>query len=242
MKPHRLVSAGVGLIFCVVMLWATGSQGAVDFWNQIKTSQYQPVTARVLGSEAQTKLHMSGDRHGNVHTWSESRVGVLYEYSVSGVTHQSRRLFYGDYVPSGFGNPQAWKETHPEGSSIEAYYDAADPAQAVLVRGLTQEHWHGLLLRLLAVGLAGLMLSCLDKRMLDYFVALTVLSGAGSLWVMCVQGALQFLAVPALLAPLLAAVWVLLRGQQRPPVDGPYPLCLLLLAVCSAFLYNLFNL
>lgn len=69
MKPHRLVSAGLGLIFWVVLLWATGSQGAVDFWNQVRTSEYQPVTARVLGSEAQARLHMSGDRHGNVHTW-----------------------------------------------------------------------------------------------------------------------------------------------------------------------------
>ena len=251
MKPGKGPALMGLLAFCWMLVCTAFPAG--DWLAQLKTQTFPPVTARLGKAEPEYRVHTSNDRRGNPHTTTETRVRVPYQYQVGAQTYSALRLCYGPYRPPGFTNVESFARKHPAGSTIEAYYNPADPAQSVLVRGLTEPHWMALLGRMLVVGLFGLLaLSRLEQSLTEFFVVQLALTGVGTLGVILGLGPnlSLLLALPALASPLLAAAYVVKYGVRRQGLERKHgdevqtqtggPLILMTL-ISSVFLFAWFN-
>lgn len=250
MKPGKGPALMGLLAFC--WMFACTAFPARDWLAQFKTQAFTPVTARLGKAEPEYRVHTSVDRRGNSHTYTETRVRVPYQYQVGAQSYSALRLCYGPYRPPGYTNVESFARKHPAGSTLEAYYNPADPAQSVLVRGLTEPHWMALLGRLLVVGLFGLMLSRMEQSLTEFFVVQVALTGVGTLGIILGLGPnlSLLLALPALASPLLAAAYVVKYGVRRQgPASKPGqkveshaggPIILMTL-ISSVFLYVFFN-
>ena len=88
-------------------------------------STYQPVKARVLSSE----VKQWKDSHGV----DQYAAAIRYKYEVNGQTYQSDRV-----TPVYISSSQEWADslaaTYKAGQACDAFYDPANPSQAVLLR------------------------------------------------------------------------------------------------------------
>jgi len=88
--------------------------------------RYAAVDAVVLASEVQSSHDSDGTTYG---------YGIRYRYAVQGTDYESDRYAFGQSKSSdGHSRAQALTRRHPVGSYLTAYYDPANPAQAVVNR------------------------------------------------------------------------------------------------------------
>lgn len=127
MKPGAVITLWIGLIVLFAVVLVIDGIVARGIVQQKRTEQFVAVPATILRSEVK------------VHRGSKStsyRAEIDYRYTVNGQTYNGSRLrFTSDN--DGQSGARALVKQHPVGSQAEAYYDPADPARAVLFRGLT---------------------------------------------------------------------------------------------------------
>lgn len=132
---------GVGAVVGGGYLWV--SQG-----EEIDT--YEPVDATVVHSE----LGSSDD--------GASYAAITYEYTADGRTYESSNIFPGPGDSTGT-DPQGLVDDHPEGASVTAYYDPANPSTAFL----TQER--NVIIPVMLVGMGGLTIFVVGKELIERF-------------------------------------------------------------------------
>jgi hypothetical protein len=132
---------GVGAVVGGGYLWVS-QNGGID--------TYEPVDATVVHSE----LGSSDD--GSYHA------AITYEYTVDGQTYESSNVFPGPGSRSG-NDPQGLVDDHPEGASVTAYYDPANPSAAFLVKE------RSVLFPVMLVGVGGLTVFVAGKELVERF-------------------------------------------------------------------------
>lgn len=111
-----LIAVLVGVGFAV-------GGGYLWFSQTEDIDHYEPVDATVVSSEVG---YPSGQGGGQT-------AQITYEYTVDGRTYESSNVFPGPgEAPA--DDPQGLVEDHPEGSTVTAYYDPANPSRAFLVQ------------------------------------------------------------------------------------------------------------
>ena len=132
---------GVGAVVGGGYLWVSQNE-------EIDT--YEPVDATVVHSE----LGSSDD--GSYHA------AITYEYTVDGRTYESSNIFPGPGDSTGT-DPQGLVDDHPEGASVTAYYDPANPSTAFLI----QER--NVIIPVMMVGMGGLTVFVAGKELVERF-------------------------------------------------------------------------
>ncbi len=90
---------------------------------------YRRVSARVLSSGVATS-RQHHPQHGHTVSYVPE---VRYEYEVAGRRYESNRVHFGPTI--GFGarsRVDAWVARYPQGSTVAAWINPANPAEAVL--------------------------------------------------------------------------------------------------------------
>lgn len=106
---------------------------------------------------------------------STYKVDIRYTWSTDGIAHQSNRYDFMIGSSSGRDRKQAIVDRYPPGAEVPCWVDPADPAEAVLSRGLSPVYLIGLLpLLFFAVGAAGLVWTVRSGR-----TAAAAATGAG---------------------------------------------------------------
>jgi hypothetical protein len=111
-------------VFLIVMLLVsgvalTGFSGYVWFDQRQEVRTFEPTEATVISSD--------------VHGMGEDReLDVTYEYTVDGETYESSNVYPGAFDLN--SNAEAVVADHPEGATVTAYYDPANPSNAFLIK------------------------------------------------------------------------------------------------------------
>jgi hypothetical protein len=132
---------GVGAVVGGGYLWVSQSE-------EIDT--YKPVDATVVSSE------LGSSDNGASHA------AITYEYTVDGQTHESSNIFPGPGDSTGT-DPQGLVNDHPEGASVTAYYDPANPSTAFLIQK------RNVLFPVMLVGVGGLTVFVVGKDLVERF-------------------------------------------------------------------------
>jgi Protein of unknown function (DUF3592) len=87
-------------------------------------------------------------------------VNILYRYKMAGREYKANRYDFMGGSSSGSSGKQTIVNQHPPGSETVCYVNPADPTDAVLQRGFTNDMWFGLIpLLFMAVGIFGLVMT-----------------------------------------------------------------------------------
>jgi len=121
---------GVGAVFSAVSLYfAIGIFTSGQQQNDA-AANYLPVTATVLASDVVSSRTSNPGATGNVTSYQPR---IEFEYEVDGKTYRSKRFAY---LVSGFDREtvEGIVKRYPVGGRCTAYYDPAQPRQAILHR------------------------------------------------------------------------------------------------------------
>jgi hypothetical protein len=145
-RRHRL------LLACGTLPLVFGLYGMA---RGLETRAWPATEAVVLAS----RLDLSADRDGH----DRATVGVRFRYVVDGVEHVASGVERGDLGLQNSAAARRWAKDWPPGTTLDAVYDPADPADAYLVRGVS-----GPAKMLTAIGaalwLAGLVVFRIERR------------------------------------------------------------------------------
>lgn len=118
-----LVGLALLALLGIGFLWFGGSllrSGVATLRAVSRREEYEPTSARVLHSETAVR--------------NDSNVPVIeYEYTVAGETYTSDSVYPGRVTTPNRSKTVNVVADHPEGETVEAYYDPADPTKAFLV-------------------------------------------------------------------------------------------------------------
>ncbi|HEX2854563.1 MAG TPA: DUF3592 domain-containing protein [Opitutaceae bacterium] len=98
--------------------------------NQWRSRTFLPVGARILSSEVKTSSGSDDTTH---------LAQVRYEFQVDGRRYEADRVRFGEMSNSDQSRARSVVRAHPAGSIRNAYYNPANPAEAVLYRGISRE-------------------------------------------------------------------------------------------------------
>jgi hypothetical protein len=142
-----------------VVLLAGGAALLVAAWRQSargrETRGWTRTQARILVSEVE---ELGGPSEQG---YPRHRLVVRYAYEARGRTHESDQLWVGSRGAMPAQDRELvrrWADRFPAGSVVDAWYDPADPRQAVLVPGAPRSQLAGLLVLGLVLAGAGLWL------------------------------------------------------------------------------------
>jgi len=145
------MTTGIAAIFValgVAMLGWAGMQAV-----SAVSSRRWPTTH---GTITNTNVHVGGNWRGR---WY--RAQIAFKYQVSGTEHIGVRAFFGDQV-SWMSHYSAVQEVsrYSTGSTVEVFYDPADPSVAVLEPGVHRQLWifGGIACVCIAVGVCAIRL------------------------------------------------------------------------------------
>lgn len=137
-----LIASSLAALVCLgFSLWMAGK--IARSMSLAKASVTWPsTTGTVLNS------HVTVVRRGNPDRPDRYTKHLTYQYTVEGATHQSSQYTVGDALA-----PEDWETLAtglPAGTEVLVSYDPANPAQAVLVPGVTTAHRVGRFVPVLA--------------------------------------------------------------------------------------------
>jgi hypothetical protein len=99
-----------------------------EFYRQIRTLNFAETTGTITHSEV--------TRHRGSKGGTTYGVDIHYTYRVDGQTYQSENYRHGAFKTSGSRWAYEAVERHPLGKDVPVFYDARNPAEAVLQTGI----------------------------------------------------------------------------------------------------------
>lgn len=115
-------------LFWSVLVLLFDSFAIKAIFHQWRSRTFLPVPARILSSEIRTKSDSDGSTYAPQ---------VRYEFHVDGQRYESDRVRFGQMGESNRTPARAIVDANPVGATRTAYYDPANPAEAVLYRGVS---------------------------------------------------------------------------------------------------------
>ena len=134
-ESSRIIGSiiGWGLAGIALLIGLTGLLNAGWNFKQDRASLSWPeTTGRIINSDVEV-AHRSDD-------FTKYEVRVHYAYDVYGQAHESRRLRFSSNGFEERSEANKLRRRFRSGEEVSVYYDPANPARAVLLRG-TQNHW-----------------------------------------------------------------------------------------------------